>query len=408
MSSRMKFIIIKGSADPAQSIVQEMMANSGKWHGSDAAGQAALSANNLDLGSQLMAYGIQAVRGDDGVWYIGYVGGEKLYDKYGGGEASAADPQTGYDATKLVTKVTIRGRKGSSARRLTAKLLDDDDGFGHSRLELDVEQGVHCVFYWDGEELFRGIVQRQQSSKKKILTLTAYDNGIYLANNKDTFVYENKTASDVFRDCCTRFGLETDEVASCTYTIPELTKPKTSAFDAICDALSLDYEATGVRHYISSSKGKLSLLERRLNILQWVIEAGQNLADYSYSKSIEDVKTRVKLISKEGTTLAEASKPELEQKIGITQEIQIPDESLTEPQIKAIVDSILEEKSTPARTLSVDSFGIPEVISGVGVFIIIPDLKISRTFYVDEDEHIFEDNNHTMSLKLNYATDLAA
>ena len=406
MASRMKFIIIKGSADPAQSIVQDMIANSSQWHGSDAAGQAALSANNLDLGAQLMGYGIQAVRGDDGVWYVGHVGGEKLYDKYGGGEASTADPQTGIDATRLVTKVTIRGRKGSSARKLTAKLLDDD-GFGHSRLELDVEQGVHCIFYWDGQELFRGIVQRQERNKKKTTTLTAYDNGIYLANNKDTFVYENKTASDVFRDCCTRFGLEMVEVASCTYTIPELTKPKTTAFDAICDALSLDYEATGVRHYVSSSEGKLSLLERRLNILQWVIEAGQNLSDYSYSKSIEDVKTRVKLISSEGTTLAEASRPELEQKIGITQEIQIPDENLTEPQIKAIVDSILEEKSAPARTLSVESFGIPEVISGVGVYIIIPDLKISRTFYVDEDEHVFDDNNHTMSLKLNYAADLS-
>ena len=240
------------------------------------------------------------------------------------------------------------------------------------------------------------------------MTLTAYDNGIYLANNQDTFVYENKTASDVFRDCCTRFGLDMGEVANCSYVIPELTKPKTTAFDAICDALSLDYEATGVRHYISSDKGKISLLERRLNILQWVIEAGRNLSDYSFSKSIEDVKTRIKLVSSEGTTLAEASNSSLEEKIGITQEIQCPDETLTEAQIKAIVDSILTEKSTPARTLSVEGLGIPEVISGVGVFIIIPDINISRTFYVDEDQHTFEDNMHTMSLKLNYATDLTA
>ena len=32
-------------------------------------------------------------------------------------------------------------------------------------------------------------------------------------------------------------------------------EPKTTAFDAICDALSLDYEATGVRHYVSSREG---------------------------------------------------------------------------------------------------------------------------------------------------------
>ena len=51
--------------------------------------------------------------------------------------------------------------------------------------------------------------------------------------------------------------------------------------------------------------------------------------------------------------------------------------------------------------------GIAEVISGIGVYIIIPELEISRTFYVDEDTHTFEDNKHTMSLKLNYANDLA-
>ena len=94
-------------------------------------------------------------------------------------------------------------------------------------------------------------------------SITHYDSGIYLANNKDTFTYENKTASEVFRDCCTRFGLPMGEVAECTYKIPELTKPKTTAFDTIADALSLDFDATGIRHYVSSAKGKLSLLTRR-------------------------------------------------------------------------------------------------------------------------------------------------
>ena len=56
--------------------------------------------------------------------------------------------------------------------------------------------------------------------------------------------------------------------------------------------------------------------------------------------------------------------------------------------------------------MSLEAVGIPEVISGIGVYIIIPELGLSRTFYVDEDTHIFEDGKHTMSLTLNYATDL--
>ena len=314
--------------------------------------------------------------------------------------------EQGYDVTQLVEQVKWKGRKGSSSRTLAVTLIDDD-GYKHARSGIDVEQGHQCIFSYDGTELFRGIIMAQTQSHQKKLQFTAYDNGIYLANNKDTFCYENKTASDVFRDCCARFGLPVGEVAKCSYKIPELTKSKTTAFDAIADALSLDFDATGIRHYVASSKGKLSLLTRRENILQWVIEVGQNITSYSYSRSIEDIKTRVKMVSKEGTTVAEKSNAELEKKIGIFQEIDQPDESLTAAQVNDLIASMMEEKGTPERTLTVEAMGIAEVISGIGVYIIIPELGISRTFYVDEDTHTFEDNKHTMSLKLNYANDLA-
>nr|UWI04098.1 MAG: Prophage endopeptidase tail [Bacteriophage sp.] len=314
--------------------------------------------------------------------------------------------EQGYDVTQLVEQITWKGRKGSSSRTLTVKLIDDD-GYKHARSGIDVEQGHQCIFKYNGSELFRGIIMKQTQTNKKTMTFTAYDNGIYLANNKDTFTYENKTATEVFKDCCTRFGLPMGEVANCTYKIPELTKSKTTAFDAIADALSLDFDATGIRHYVASEKGKIKLLTRRENIMQWVIEVGQNLTSYSYTRSIEDIKTRVKMVSKEGTTLAEKSNAALEKKIGVFQEIDKPDESLTTAQINDLISSILDEKSTPERTLSVEAVGIAEVISGIGVYIIIPELNLSRTFYVDEDTHTFKDNLHTMSLKLNYANDLA-
>lgn len=313
--------------------------------------------------------------------------------------------EQGYDVTQLVEQIRWKGRKGSSSRTLTVQLVDDN-GYKHAQSEIDVEQGQQCLFYYNGEELFRGIIMTQTQNNNKRLTFTAYDNGIYLANNKDTFTYENKTASDIFRDCCTRFGLPIGEVAECTYKIPELIKPKTTAFDTIIDALSLDFDATGIRHYITSKKGTLSLLTRRENIIQWVIEVGQNLTAYTYTKSIEDIKTRVKMVSKEGTTIAEKTNSALEKKIGIFQEIENREESLSTAQINDMITSILNEKSTPGKTLTVEAIGITDVISGIGVFIIIPELKISRTFYVDEDTHTFKDNLHTMSLKLNYANDL--
>ena len=309
------------------------------------------------------------------------------------------------DMTQLIEKVEWRGRKGSSARTLDVTLIDDD-GYRHARSGIDVEQGCQCIFSYDGKELFRGMFMFQKQGKQKRMELTAYDSGIYLANNKDTFVYEGKTASDIFRDCCNRYGIPMGEVAACSYVIPELTKSKTTAFDAILDALSLEYDATGIRHYVSSDKGKLSLLTRRENILQWVIETGQNLTGYDYSRSIEDIRTRVKMVTNDGTSVAEASDAALESKFGIFQEVMVPDENLTEAEINDLVKSVLAEKSASKRTVDLECLGIPDVISGLGVFVIIPELGINRTFYVDEDTHVFEGEKHTMRLSMTVANDL--
>lgn len=71
------------AADQAmRTIISEMYSNSIAHHSADAAGKKHLSDRNLELGAALSQYGIYAVRGDDGVWYLDKVGGAQLYDKY--------------------------------------------------------------------------------------------------------------------------------------------------------------------------------------------------------------------------------------------------------------------------------------------------------------------------------------
>lgn len=309
-----------------------------------------------------------------------------------------------YDMSELVGKVTWGGRKGSAARYVTVTLLDDD-GWKHARSGIDVTRGNQCAFYWEGKELFRGILMQQKQSEKKTMSVKAYDNGIYLSNNKDTFNYTNKKASEIFVDICNRFQLPYTTVADTAYVIPELPKPKTTAFDAILDALSLTFKATGIRYYVMSSGGNLSLIRRRENLLQWVIETGVNLESYDYSVSIEKIKTRIKLLSKEDTVVAEAANAELEKLIGVFQDIDKPDDNMEQANITDMVKAMLDEQSLPDKSLSISALGLPDVISGIGVFVTIKELGISKSFYIDEDTHTFEGNHHMMKLKLNLATD---
>lgn len=312
--------------------------------------------------------------------------------------------QTAFDMTELVSSVRWTGRKGSAARSLSVTFIDDD-GYGHDRTGIDVEEGHQCIFYWKGQELFRGLFMRQEQSRKKTMTVVAYDNGIYLANNKDTFNYTNKTASFIFKDCCARFDIPVGAVADTKYVIPELPKPKTTAWDVICDALSLTYKAAGIRYYPACRSESMTLIERRENVLQWVIETGVNLEDYTRTKSIESVKTRIKLLSKEGKVLAEATDADLEKKVGVFQDVVQINDEMTTAQLTELVNTTLAENNKPARALSVTALGLPDVITGIGVFIQIKELDIAKTYYVEEDSHVFDGNYHGMTLKLVLAAD---
>lgn len=302
-----------------------------------------------------------------------------------------------YDISELVESIKWKGRKGSAARSVSISLLDCKG----AQSGIDVTKGHQLIFSYKGKELFRGMIMSQQQSESFKMPITAYDNGIYLSNNKDTFVYENKTVHDIFIDVCKRFGIKYSDVAKTSYKIPELTKSKTTAWDAILDAISQDFKATGTKYYVNSSKGVLSLVKRRENILQWVLETGGNIMSYTYKKSIEDIKTRLKILSDEDKVYAVRKNTELEKKIGIFQDIEKKDDDLSEAKLQEHIKETLKEISTPEISLSVEALGIPEVISGVGVYVIIDELGIKRTFYVDEDTHTFKGGSHTMNLTLN-------
>lgn len=311
---------------------------------------------------------------------------------------------TGYDVSNMFEEITWSGRKGAAPRSVSITLMDDD-GYNHSRVTVDCANGDQCVFYEGGKELFRGIITSHKQSNSKKLVIKAYDNAYYLANNKDSFCYTNKTATDIFNDCMSRLGM-TGNAVDTSYVIPELPKAKTTYYDVMLDALSTTYKATGERYYISSENGTIYLRKRVENAMQWVLEAGSsqsNLTSYEYSKSIEKIRTRVRLLSKEDAIVYEKANTELESKIGTFMEVKSVDDSYTAAQMQELVESIFDEKGTPEQSLKVSGMGVSEAVSGKCVYVIIPHLGLKRSFFIDEDTHKYTRESHTMTLKLNFA-----
>lgn len=116
--------------------------------------------------------------------------------------------------------------------------------------------------------------------------------------------------------------------------------------------------------------------------MQWVLEAGSsqsNLTSYEYSKSIEKIRTRVRLLSKEDAIVYEKANTDLESKIGTFMEVKSVDDSYTAAQMQELVNQSLR-KGTPEQSLKVSGMGVSEAVSGKCVYVIIPHLGLKRSF----------------------------
>lgn len=307
------------------------------------------------------------------------------------------------DYTELVKQVTLTGKKGTAPRSLQVVLLDSEQ---HDRAAINCGDGITCVFSADGKERFRGLIMTDDSGSSKTLTIKAYDECIYLANNKDSFSYKKKKASYIFKDCLKKLGLKLGSAVDTGYVIKELVKTRTTYWDVIQAALEETYKATGRRYYVYADKGKIYLKRRKEQSVIPVLELNTNTEDYSRSRSIYDSRTRIKLTTSKGKTKKSYTNKSLEAKIGRFQEIESVDEDATAAEMKEQINTFKEEKSLVKRSLKWTGTGNWDIVAGGCVYVNIPVLSEKRVMYVDEDKHTWEKGRHSMKLTLNYAADI--
>lgn len=306
-----------------------------------------------------------------------------------------------YDISNCVTSVKWSGRKGSPTRQISVDLIDDTRYWSEIGLEWEVLKGLRVIFKWNDEELFRGLVVDTSQSESAVMSFTAYDYGIYLTNSGNTFVYTKKTLSEIVIDCCQRAGVGYDVITKTDYKIPDITKPTAKYWDVIQAAMQATKRQTGKEYYILFSDNQCHLFDRRDRLLQWVVSTKENLLKYSYTNSIEQTKTRVKLIDSAQKVVVMKNDEELENLIGCFQDIQQPDDGNTKKDLEKCAERLLNAQKIPQRTLSMTALGITEAISGNCIYVMIDRLNWGRSFFIDEDVHTFSGEYHEMQLKIN-------
>lgn len=309
---------------------------------------------------------------------------------------------------ELVTEsVTLQGQRYQAPRSIQANIITKQGSQTYYR----VSEGDTVLFKWKGKELFRGIVFSRTPVEGK-LTFTAYDMLQYLVKNQDVYVFSNQRADQILRRIGADFQIPMTSIVNTGHVMKSLVfKNDTSLYDIILKALKETKRQTGRNYQIYSAKGKMGLRAWPDPEDVWVIESGVNLIGYQYSTSIEETATRVKMrtsVDEQGKNKKKGSKSDIvvieqdkagQSKYGILQHVETVTGQINQPQLqKRAKVRLAEKKGVKQEVKSIQALGIPELQSGLPIYLKIPEINIKKTYWIDQDKHEFNGVKHTMTI----------
>ena len=248
----------------------------------------------------------------------------------------------------------------------------------------------------------------KRHDKNQIISVTAYDQLRYL-NNKDTYVYENKTVAEFIQMIATDFNLKTGTLEDTKFKIASRVEDNTSLFDMIENALDLTLQNTKEMFVMFDEFGKITL--KNISSMRVGEESAYLLIDeetgenFEYSSSIDsDVYNKIKLsydnedtgkrdiyIAQDGTHMNEW---------GV---LQYFDTLSKGENGQAKADALLKLYNKKSRNLKItNAIGDTRVRAGslVVVSLALGDVNLKNFMLVEKVRHTFKLDQHVMDLTL--------
>lgn len=286
-------------------------------------------------------------------------------------------------------------RSGSPAKLTFTVIKDQNISFG---------EGDPVRFLYKGEKVFFGYVFKKKRQKEHHIEVTAYDQTRYL-QNKFTYVFTNKTATQIIQAVCNDFGVQTGAMEDTGYVIPSLIEENETLFDIILDALDETLTNTGNLYVMYDNFGSLEL--KKLDNMTTNILIDEDTAeDFTYTSSIDD-ETYNKIVlyyvdEETNDRIPYTARDESNiQQWGLLQYFEeVKAQSIGQSKADALLK--LYNKKTRELTIN-NAFGDTSVRAGslVVVKLNLGDIIVSNYLLVEKAVHKFNADYYTMELTIN-------
>ena len=253
----------------------------------------------------------------------------------------------------------------------------------------------------DGNGVFYGFIFRIKRDRSSIVTITAYDQIRYM-KNKDTLVYEDKTADGVISLIGDKYGYNLGTLADTAWRIASRVEDNVSLLDMVSNALDQTLQNTGNLYILYDDFGKLNLSFLGDMYVPIMIDAetGQN---YDYESSIdENTYNRIELVyDNEDAGKREVYIAQDSSNINKWGILQYFDTLQKGENGQAKADALLELYNKETKTLTIkDACGDSRVRGGslVMVQLDLGDTKLQNLMLVEKCVHKYGESKHTMDL----------
>lgn len=290
-------------------------------------------------------------------------------------------------------------RRGSPGK-LTFSVLGDDS------LQMSEGNGVKLTV--DGKGVFYGFIFSQKRDKSGKISVTCYDQIRYL-KNKDTYIYEGKTAGLLVKMLISDFGLNAGVIEDTGYVIPSRVEENAALLDMIENALDLTLQNNKEMFVLYDDCGKLCL--KNISSM-YVKENGQYLLideesgeNFDYSSSIDsDTYNKIKLtFDNEDSGKRDVYIAKDSGNINSWGILQYFDTLKEGENGQAKADALLKLYNKKTRSLKITkAFGDIRVRAGsmIAVALDLGDVKINNFMLVEKVTHKFGLDEHFMDLTL--------
>lgn len=263
-------------------------------------------------------------------------------------------------------------------------------------------EGDPVCFYYDNKLVFMGYVFKKKRDREQHIEVTCYDQIRYL-KNKYTYVFENKTATQIIQALCKDFNLHTGTLDNTAYVIPAIVEENISALDIVLDVLEETLLNTGNMFVFYDDAGNLTV-RNCANMVSPTLIMEDTAENFDYSSSIDDETYNSIVLYYKGedetVKIFTASSPETIKQWGTLryfEEVKTP----TIGQNKA--NSLLKLYNKKTRELKITgAFGDISVRGGtlIPVKLYLGDLTVNNFMLVEKVTHNFSNDHHTMDLTL--------